>query len=101
MKYIVVDLEMNPIQSKLKQERKICKNEIIQIGAVCLNEDYDEIEENNIPENQRLTYDPYADIPEIPEASPRKKAYVDIREVMGIVDDLKYRGLPGNIYSFC
>ena len=45
MKYIVVDLEMNPIQSKLKQERKICKNEIIQIGAVCLNEDYDEIAE--------------------------------------------------------
>ena len=35
---------MNPIQSKLKQERKICKNEIIQIGAVCLNEEYDEIE---------------------------------------------------------
>ena len=46
---------------------------------------FDYEEENNIPENQRLTYHPYADIPEIPEASPRKKAYVDIREVMGIV----------------
>ena len=46
-------------------------------------------ESHNIPNNERLTYDPYKDIPEIPEASPRKKAYVDIRDVISIVKNLK------------
>ena len=46
-------------------------------------------EANNIPSNQRLTFDPYADIPEIPEASPRKKAYVDIRDVIGRVRNIR------------
>ena len=44
MKYIVVDLEMNYLPRKYKEERKICKTEIIQIGAVCLDEDYKEID---------------------------------------------------------
>lgn len=47
-------------------------------------------EANNIPDCDRLTTDPYADEPLIPEASPRKKAYVDIREVIARV---KYLGL--------
>lgn len=45
-------------------------------------------ESHDIPEDQRLTMDPYADVPEIPEASPRKKAYVDIRDVIARVRDL-------------
>ena len=49
-------------------------------------------EANNIPKNERLTLDPYADIPSITEPSPRKKAYVDIRIIEHRVKDLKYRG---------
>lgn len=40
MKYIVVDLEMNPILNKFKKERHICKNEIVEIGAVLVDENY-------------------------------------------------------------
>ncbi|MBN2797295.1 MAG: exonuclease domain-containing protein [Clostridia bacterium] len=39
---IFIDLEMNPISKKYILERKICKDEIIEIGAVALN-DQDEI----------------------------------------------------------
>lgn len=46
-------------------------------------------EANNIPQNERLTVDPYADIPEITEASPRKKAYVDIRDVISRIRQLQ------------
>lgn len=49
-------------------------------------------EEHNIPEEERLTLDAYAGIPEILEPSPRKKPYVDIRGIESIVKDLKYRG---------
>lgn len=49
-------------------------------------------EKNDIPDEERLTYDPYKDIEEIPDPSPRKKAYVDIRWVEGKVSDLKYQG---------
>ncbi len=51
---------------------------------------FDYEEENDIPDSERLTYDPYKDEPDIPEASPRKKAYVDIRRIIGIVNDLEY-----------
>lgn len=54
---------------------------------------FDYEEANNIPDNRRLTYDPYAGVPEIKNPSPRKKAYVDIRTVIGRVKDLKYNGL--------
>ena len=37
MKYIVVDLEMNPIAKSYKEQRKQCRKEIIQIGAVALD----------------------------------------------------------------
>lgn len=43
MKYIVIDLEMNPIAVKHEKERKISKLEVIQIGAVLLDEKYLEI----------------------------------------------------------
>jgi len=49
-------------------------------------------EANNTPEEYRLTTDPYKNIPEIPESSPRAKAYIDIRRIEGMVRDLKYRG---------
>ena len=41
MKYIIVDFEMNPIAREHKAERKICRSEIIEIGAVALNESFD------------------------------------------------------------
>lgn len=40
MNYIVVDLEMNPIAKEYKAEKQICKNEIIEIGAVIMNESF-------------------------------------------------------------
>ena len=40
---IFVDLEMHPIPRILKEERKICTQEIIEIGAVKLNEENEEI----------------------------------------------------------
>lgn len=42
MKHIVVDLEMNIIPKK-EAARKICRNEIIEIGAVMLDENHHEI----------------------------------------------------------
>ena len=44
MKYIVIDLEMNPLSKEFREERRICRNEIIQIGAVALDETYQEID---------------------------------------------------------
>lgn len=38
MKYVVIDLEMNPIASVYKAERTTCKLEVIEIGAVLLDE---------------------------------------------------------------
>ena len=43
MKHIVIDLEMNALDKKFKDERIICGSEIIQIGAVLLDEQYQEI----------------------------------------------------------
>ena len=43
MKYIVVDLEMNPLSKEYIEERKQCRSEVIQIGAVALDERYQEI----------------------------------------------------------
>ena len=42
MKYIVVDFEMNPVSRTYKEQKAICTNEIIQIGAVLLDENYQE-----------------------------------------------------------
>lgn len=43
MKHIVVDMEMNSLAKEYKEERAICGLEIIEIGAVVLDEQYQEI----------------------------------------------------------
>ena len=43
MKHIVVDLEMNEISRKYREKKAFCKMEIIEIGAVLLDENYTEI----------------------------------------------------------
>ncbi len=43
MKHIVVDLEMNEISRKYCEAKALCKMEIIEIGAVLLDENYTEI----------------------------------------------------------
>ena len=43
MKYIIVDLEMKPVDKKNHVERLISKMEVIEIGAVVLDEAYQEI----------------------------------------------------------
>ena len=43
MKHIVVDLEMNHLARDYKEERIICSMEVIEIGAVVLDEAYAEI----------------------------------------------------------
>ena len=43
MKHIVVDLEMNEISRKYRKVKALCKMEIIEIGAVLLDENYTEI----------------------------------------------------------
>ena len=40
MNYIVVDFEMNTLASKYKEEREICACEIIEIGAVAMDESF-------------------------------------------------------------
>lgn len=57
-----------------------------------IKELFDYEESHNIPDNMRLTYDPYKDIPTIREPAPSKKAYVDIRAIVSKVKNLKYLG---------
>ncbi len=40
MNYIIVDFEMNPIAGKYKKERKICRCEIIEIGAIIMDDSF-------------------------------------------------------------
>ena len=40
MNYIIVDFEMNPLAREYKEERKICRLEIIEIGAVVMDESF-------------------------------------------------------------
>lgn len=47
MKHIVVDLEMNALAKEYKEEKLLCGREIIQIGAVALDEQYQEIDSFN------------------------------------------------------
>jgi len=44
MRYIFADFEMNPIPKSNGEARRICKEEIIEIGAVMLDEDLKEID---------------------------------------------------------
>lgn len=57
-----------------------------------INKLFDYEESNNVPDKERLTYDPYKDNPAIPEPAPSKKAYVDIRSVVSLVRELRYLG---------
>ena len=43
MKHIVIDLEMNTIAQQYMKEREISRNEVIQIGAILLDDQYQEI----------------------------------------------------------
>lgn len=43
MNYVIVDLEMNKVSGEFKEERRKCTNEIIEIGAVIMNESFNEI----------------------------------------------------------
>lgn len=45
MKYVFVDFEMNEISREYSYERGVCSSEIVQIGAVMLDEQYKEIGE--------------------------------------------------------
>ena len=40
MNYVIVDLEMNPVAGEYKAERQICRSEIIEIGAVIMDESF-------------------------------------------------------------
>lgn len=40
MNYIIVDFEMNPVAGQYKEERRICRSEIIEIGAVIMDESF-------------------------------------------------------------
>ena len=40
MNYVIVDFEMNPVAEENKKERKISRNEIIEIGAVIMDESF-------------------------------------------------------------
>ncbi len=40
MNYIIVDFEMNQIASRYMEEKKICRMEIIEIGAVIMDESF-------------------------------------------------------------
>lgn len=44
MEYVFIDFEMNQIDNAAQNEFKICKNEIIEIGAVKLDDTYKEID---------------------------------------------------------
>lgn len=43
MNYVFVDFEMEVVTREHKADRKLCRQEIIEIGAVLLNEKYEEI----------------------------------------------------------
>ena len=43
MRYVVVDLEMNKLENQYTEEKKICNQEIIEIGAVMLDNGHQEI----------------------------------------------------------
>ena len=44
MKYIFIDFEMQQLDKEFKFEKKICKQEIIEIGAIMLDESFCEID---------------------------------------------------------
>lgn len=60
MKHIMVDLEMNDIAREYKEQRQICKKEIIEIGAAMLNDDFEIVDQIRIyvkPRYNMVTHD--------------------------------------------
>lgn len=82
MKYIVVDLEMNKVSKNYHEIRKVFSCEIIEIGAVVLDETYNEIScfktyvkpryndviEKKISKLTGITYDMVSNAPEFENA---------------------------------
>ena len=48
MHYVVLDIEMHPIEKKYTEERKICVMETIELGAVALDDKYNPVDEKKI-----------------------------------------------------
>ena len=40
MNYIIVDFEMNPLSNEYIEEKKMCRSEIIEIGAIIMDENF-------------------------------------------------------------
>lgn len=60
MKHIMVDLEMNDISREYKEQRQICKREIIEIGAAMLDENFEIVNQIRIyvkPQYNMVTRD--------------------------------------------
>lgn len=60
MKHIMVDLEMNDIAREYREQRQICKKEIIEIGAAMLNDEFEIVDRIRIyvkPQYNMVTRD--------------------------------------------
>ena len=81
MIHVVIDLEMNPVSKSLKDIRKLTTDEIIEIGAVKLDENYQQFDEfqcyvrpeygeitKHITKLTGITNETVADKPLFPEA---------------------------------
>lgn len=82
MKYVIVDLEMNNISKEYKELKEVCAREIIEIGAVVMDESFVEISSfktyvkprfnteivRKIQKLTGITWDMVADAPEFEEA---------------------------------
>lgn len=85
MRYIFVDFEMNPVSKKFSEVRKICGREIIEIGAVMLNENLEEIDQFKVfvkPEFNSSICKKYEELTGIStnmvaSATPFSKAYME------------------------
>ena len=85
MKRIFVDFEMNPVNKKYDAERKVCGREIIEIGAVMLDENFTEIDEFKLyvkPEYNSGIYAKYAELTgiktdDVAGADTFRKAYAE------------------------
>ena len=58
MAWVFMDLEMKPVDKQFRRERDICRQEVIEFGAVKLGEDYRETDSF-----RRLVKPVYGDIP--------------------------------------
>ena len=81
MVHIVIDLEMNPVNKTFKDVRRYTTDEVIEIGAVKLDDDYKQVDEfqcyvrpqygeitKHITKLTGITQETVADKPLFPEA---------------------------------